>query len=84
MDNSSQNSNSGDNIFNNIDFETIMKFKTVMDKLNSGNNNPRSKLLLSLKPYLKDSRKNKLDQYIQLFNMTSLIELFNKNGGDKK
>lgn len=84
VDNSSQNSNSGDNIFNNIDFETIMKFKTVMDKLNSGNNNPRSKLLLSLKPYLKDSRKNKLDQYIQLFNMTSLIELFNKNGGDKK
>lgn len=84
VDNSSRNSNSGDNIFNNIDIDTIMKFKTLMDKINNGNNNPRTRLLLSLKPYLKESRKDKLDQYIQLFNMTSLVELFNKNGGGKK
>ena len=79
VDNSSRNSTSGDNPFGNIDFDTIMKFKNIMDKVNSGNNSSRTQLLLSLKPYLKESRKNKLDQCIQLANMSSLIEIFGNN-----
>lgn len=66
----------------NIDFDTIMKMKSVMDAMNSKKNDPRAKLLMSLKPYLKDSRKQKLDQYVQLLNMSSIFELFKENGGD--
>lgn len=66
-----------------IDFETIMKFKNMMDKINS-RDDPRSKLLISLKPYLKDSRKNKVDQYIQFFKMSNMIDILSKSNGDDK
>ena len=63
-----------------IDIGTILKMKTVMESLNS-NDDPRSNLLMSLKPYLKDSRKQKVDQYSKLLGMTKMFELFNKDGG---
>lgn len=66
----------------NIDFETIMKFKHVFDKMNN-KDDPRAKLLLALKPYLKDSRKEKVEQYIQFFNLSKVIDIFgNTSGGD--
>lgn len=80
-ENSSQNGSNSNNM--GIDFETIMKFKTIMDKMNS-KDDPRSKLLISLKPYLKDSRKSKVDQYIQFFNMSKVIDVFSKTNGDDK
>ena len=67
----------------NIDFETIMKIKTMMDAFNTKKNDPRAKLLKSLKPYLKESRKNKIDQYIGLLNMSQVFELFKNSGGDE-
>lgn len=66
-----------------IDFETIMKMKTIIDKMNT-KDDPRSNLLQSLKPYLKDSRKSKIDQYIQLMNMSKVMDVFPFMGGDKK
>lgn len=68
----------------NIDIETIMKMKTIMDKMQSNKNDPRANLLLSLKPYLKESRKEKVDQYIQLFGMSKVMEMFNGMGGEAK
>ncbi len=68
---------------NNIDIQTFLKLKNALDKLNS-KDNPNTKLLLALKPYLKDSKKEKLDQYIKLMNISSLLEVFNNNEGDKK
>lgn len=68
------------NPFSNIDMNTILKIKQIMEKMNQNKDNPRSNLLLSLKPYLKDSRKQKVDQYIQLLNMGSLIENLNFGG----
>ena len=70
LNNKSNNSNSSSNSqkegtnnssTSNIDFETIMKMKTIIDKMNV-KDDPRSNLLLSLKPYLKESRREKLDQ----------------------
>ena len=60
----------------------LLKMKSIMDKMNNNKNDPRSNLLLSLKPYLKESRKNKVEQYIQLFNMSKIIEAFNQTGGE--
>lgn len=62
-----------------IDFETIMKMKTIMEKMKQSGNDPRANLLLSLKPYLKESRKDKVDQYIKLFGMTKVMDLFGNN-----
>ena len=78
-DSTNNSSNSGYN----IDFETIMKFKNIMDKMNS-KDDPRSKLLISLKPYLKDNKKNKIDQYIQFLNISRVMDMFTKSNGDDK
>ena len=57
-----------------------------MDKMNQNQNDPRANLLLSLKPYLKKSRKDKVEQYIKLFQMTNVMDFLkaNDNGGDSK
>lgn len=81
--NNNNNNNDSNNFdFSNIDMGTIMKIKDVMSKMNSKNNNPRSNLLTSLKPYLRDSKKEKLDKYMKMANLTSVIEVFNNIGGD--
>ena len=59
-----------------IDFETIMKMKQIMEKMKGTEKDPRATLLLSLKPYLKESRKDKVDQYIKLFSMGKAMEIF--------
>ena len=92
LNNKSNNSNSSSNSqkegtnnssTSNIDFETIMKMKTIIDKMNA-KDDPRSNLLLSLKPYLKESRREKLDQYIQLMNISKALDFFPFLGGDKQ
>lgn len=74
------NNTNNDNSFN-FDMNTILKMKNVMDKMNSKKNDPRANLLLSLKPYLNDNRKEKLDQYMQFLNISKVIEAFNSEGG---
>lgn len=76
QDNSKEDVSS--NNFGDIDFNTILKMKSVIDKMNV-KNDPRSKLLLSLKPYLNQNRQNKLEQYIQ---MSKIIEILPLIGGD--
>lgn len=83
--NSSNNNSSGFD-FNNIDINTIMKMKSIMEKMNN-QNDPRSNLLHSLKPYLREEKKEKLDQYANLMNFAKIAELLknenkeNKNNG---
>lgn len=82
--NNSNNTNTTNNSgFGNIDFETIMKMKSIIDKMNI-KDDPRSNLLESLKPYLKESRREKVDQYIQLMNISRVMEVFPFMGGDNK
>ena len=58
-----------------------MKMKRAMDIFNSNKNSPEANLLLSLKPYLNNNRKQKLDQYMQFLNISKVLEVFNNNGG---
>ncbi len=76
-------SNSGID-FSNIDIGTIMKMQQIVKAMNTEQSNSRANLLRSLKPYLKPSRQEKVEQYIQLFNMEKVIELMNNDGGGKK
>lgn len=83
-DSSNSNTNqSSENSTNGIDIETIMRMKSIIDKMNV-KDDPRANLLQSLKPYLKESRKSKVDQYIQLMNMSKVMDVFPFMGGDKK
>ncbi|MFR8146569.1 MAG: hypothetical protein ACLU8Y_06955 [Clostridia bacterium] len=82
--NDSSTSSNSDDLHSNIDINTILKMKEIMDKINSTHNDKRSNLLLALKPYLRKSRQSKLDQYMKLLNMAPLLEIFKNNGGDDK
>lgn len=74
------NQNSSDNTNNsNIDMETLLKMKNIIEKMNS-KSDPRANLLLSLKPYLKESRKEKVDQYINFLKMASIMGNLNDSG----
>lgn len=82
---SHNNNNNNNNIFENFDMNTILKIQKIMNSVNNDKQgDTRANLLRSLKPYLKDSRKNKVDQYIQLMKMGKIIEIMNPLGGDNK
>lgn len=85
--NDNSNNNSGSN-FNtssgnnnssgfNLDMNTMLKMKNIISSMNQ-KDDPRANLLYSLKPYLRDSKKNKLDQYVNMLNMTKIAD-FMKN-----
>ena len=77
----SENSNSD---FPDIDLHTMLKMKSIIDSMNKQQNDPRANLLRSLKPYLKPSRKEKVEQYIKLFSMGKVFETLNPLGGENK
>lgn len=81
---SSKNSNDDTNSSFNFDINTMMKMKSIIEAMNSQKDDPRANLLKSLKPYLKESRKEKVDQYIKIFSMEKVFEQLNPLGGDKK
>ena len=81
--NNTSNNNQNNNSIPNIDIETLMKMQNIMSKMKNSENDDMSKLLLSLKPYLRDGKKDKIDEYIQLIKMGKMTQLFETFGGDK-
>lgn len=81
--NSNSNFNSNENTttsnnnfdFSNIDMNTIMKMSSVLGKMNNSKDDPRANLLNSLKPYLRDTKKGKLDNYMNLLNVSKIAEI---------
>ena len=59
-----------------FDLETILKLKNIYQKIND-NNTPRNRLLYALKPFLRESRKQKLDEYIRIANLLGVLTLLN-------
>lgn len=56
-----------------FDINTILKIKNIMNSMNN-QNGPRNQLLHSLKPYLQDTKKEKLEQYIKIANLLSVLD----------
>ena len=91
VEGNSQSSTNTEN-FNDLslDIETILKIKDIISKINKNQNSQRNKLLSSLKPYLENDKQNKLDNYIKIANLLSVIDemdigisfLENKKGYD--
>lgn len=72
---SSTDETENNNFSTDIDMETILKMKTIMDKMNTRSTNARSKLLYDLKPFLSENKKNKIDQYMKMDRMLELLPL---------
>lgn len=70
--------------FSNIDMDTIMKMSSAFGKINNSKNDPRANLLNSLKPYLRDNKKNKLDNYMNLLNVAKIAEIVKDNNKENK
>lgn len=66
----------------NIDMNMV---SNIMSKLNSqSSDDDMSRLLFALKPYLRNERKEKVDDYIKLIKMGKMAKLFESMGGDNK
>lgn len=84
-DNNNNSTNPNDSFdFSNIDMNTIMKMSSVIGKMNNSANDPRANLLNSLKPYLRDSKKGKLDNYMNLLNVAKIAEIMKDNNKENK
>ena len=56
----------------NNSLEYVMPMKDIMSKLANDRNDPRSNLLMSLKPYMRSSRQKSIDNAVRLLNLTKL------------
>lgn len=79
--NSANTANSGFD-FSKIDMNTMMKMKSIMENMNN-KNDPSYNLLNSLKPYLRESRQEKVDQYANLLNFSKIAEAFNNSNNNQ-
>lgn len=72
------NNNNNDNnnpLGINIGIEEIIKIKSLIEKMNNEENSNRNQLLYSLKPFLPNSKKEKLEQLIKLSSLLTALEL---------
>ena len=84
--NSSSSSGSGNiNNINNgsLDINTMMNIQKMMSMLNSKSDDDLTNLLFALKPYLRNQKKEKIDEYVKLFRMGKMAELWNKMNSQK-
>lgn len=84
MNNRQTSSSNSNNSMPDIDMATLMKMQSIMYKMKSSDNDDMSRLLLSLKPYLRDEKKDKIDEYIKLIKMGRLTQVIESLGGDKR
>lgn len=83
-ENNASNSSKSSSSIPEFDIGTILKIKAAIDRLNSSQSDSRSNLLKSLKPYLHNSKKEKIDQYIKFLKIADVLESLNFSGGDNK
>lgn len=77
-----KNIGTSNNQFSNVDMNKLMG---IMSKLNSQpSDDDMSRLLFALKPYLRNEKKEKIDEYVRLIRMGKMAQLFDVLGGDKK
>ena len=79
---SNNNTNSINNInLNGIDPGMIMKFGNLFSSVTQ--DNPKRNLLLSLKPFLRKTRQDKLNEYVTILTIVDAIGIFNSKGSGK-
>lgn len=79
--NSSDTSESNNSIFSELKPSTILKFQRIITSMNK--NDPKKNLLLSLKPFLRKSRQDKINEYITMLTIANAIGIFGSKGSDE-
>lgn len=77
-----ESSNASNSTGSQFDAETLFKIQKLLSLLNSQGNSNDETLLKALKPYMRDSRKDKIDQYVKLLHIFKLFEKFQEMGGN--
>ena len=72
-----ENAEEGNNSDFSCDMDTILKMKDIFTAMNKSKDSPRNKLLYSLKPYLENTKKEKLEQYVKIANLLTALESMN-------
>lgn len=64
----------------NFDLSSLSKFQKMFSSFNQ--DDPKKSLLLSLKPFLRKTRQDKIGEYITMLTIADAIGIFNKKGSD--
>ena len=64
------------NALNPKNMEYLMKLRNVIDEIENVGDDNRSRLLISLKPYMRGNRQKSIDSAIKLLNLTKLSGMF--------
>lgn len=54
----------------------VAQIREMINQLGNSRNDPRSNLLMSLKPYMRETRRHSIDSAVKLLNLTKLSQLF--------
>lgn len=61
---------------NDLSLEYLSQLKDIVGRLGNSNSDPRTNLLLSLRPYMRNRRQGSIDSAIKLLNLAKLAYLF--------
>ena len=78
--NNKNTSNTNNSSLLNLDLNSIMNLKNAITSINQ--TDPRQELLTSLKPFLRETRKKNIDNYITLLGVMKAINLFTSKDRD--
>lgn len=56
--------------------EMIMAAQSLMSKLSASQDDDRTKLLMSLKPYMSQTRKSTIDSAVKMLNLAQMSQFF--------
>lgn len=62
---------------NDGDSADLMQIRDMINNLGRNGSDPRSNLLMSLRPYMRESRQHSIDSAVKLLNITKLTKLIN-------
>lgn len=64
-----------------IDFETITRIMSLMEKMKNRPRDPRCDLLISLKPLLTEKRRSKVDEAVKMMSLLSFLPIIDELRG---
>lgn len=66
--------------FGGVDSAELMKLMSVVSKLNTKNDDERTRLLAALKPHLSEPKREKVDTAIKILRLLELLPILKESG----
>ena len=82
QDSSSENPSNETSNTSGIDMDTLLKIQKLAGILSNSESSKDETLLRALKPYMRDSRKEKIDNYIKMLHILNMAQKFQEMGGN--